>query len=57
MINSGSEVNAIILVYAAMLDLKVCFTVVEAQRIESYLFKTFGMVIANFQIKDKLGKD
>ena len=56
LINSDSEVNTIILTYAAKLGLKVCSTNVGAYKIDGSLFKTFGMVIADFQIINKLSR-
>ena len=54
--NSNSEVNAMAPAYAAKLGLKVCLINVGAQKINSSSLRTFEMVIAGFQIKDKLGK-
>ena len=42
--------------YIAKLSLKVCLTNVKAQKIDSSLLKTSGMVIAGFQIEDKFGR-
>ena len=57
LINFGNEVNAITSAYAVVLGLKVCPTTIGAQKIYSSFLKTFGMVIASFQVKDKLGRD
>ena len=54
LIDSGSEVNAMTSVYASKLHFKVYFTDVGAQIIDGSIFKTFGMVFASFQMKDKL---
>ena len=54
LIDSGSEVNAMTLVYASKLDLKVYYTDVGAQKIDGPTLKTFGIVLANFQVEDKL---
>ena len=56
LINSGNEVNAMAPAYAAKLGLKVCPPNVGAQKIDSSLLRTFGMVIAGFQIEDKLSR-
>ena len=54
LIDSGSEVNPIIPSYIFKLDLEVWTTNVGATKIDNSLLKTFGMVIAGFQVKDKL---
>ena len=56
LIDSDGEINAMILIYAAKLGLKLHLTTVVAQKIDSSTLKTFGMVLATFQMKDKLGK-
>ena len=43
-------------VYAFKLSLEVWTTKVGVQKIDGSLLTTFGMVIAGFQIEDKLGK-
>ena len=42
--------------FALKLGLKVRSTNVETQKINDSTFKTFGMVLASFQVKDKLGR-
>lgn len=54
MINFGSKVNAITLAYALKLNLKVRSTDVGAQKIDDSTFKIFEIVLANFQIENKL---
>ena len=54
LIDSGSEINAMISGYAAKLGLKARLTNVWAQKIDSSTFKTFGMVLASFQVEDTL---
>ena len=54
LIDSGSEVNAMTLGYALKLGLKVCPTNVGAQKIDGFTLKTFEMVLASFQVEDKL---
>ena len=56
LINSGSNVNAMTLAYAAKLDLKICLTSVIAQKIDGSLLRAFGMVITYFQVKDKFDR-
>lgn len=56
LINSGSKVNAIIWLYITKIKLKIWFTDVRTQKIDSFILETFGMVLANFQVKNKLGK-
>ena len=56
LIDLGSEVNAMTLAYAIKLGHQVWRTDVGAQKIDSSLLRTFGMVIAGFQVKDKLGR-
>ena len=56
LINFGSEVNAMTPAYALKLGLKVCQTDVGAQKIDGYTLETFRMVLASFQMEDKLGR-
>ena len=42
--------------YAKRLGLKTWKTNVGAQKIDGFAFKTFGMVIAEFQVENKVGK-
>ena len=56
LIDSGSEINAMSPVYASKLGLRVHHTDVEAQKIDGSILQTFGMVLANFQMEDKLGR-
>ena len=48
LIDLNSKVNAITLVYIKQLGLQVRKTDVEAQKIDSSLLRTFGLVIAGF---------
>lgn len=57
LINSGNEVNAITPNYSDKLGLKVCFTNVEAQKIDDSTLQMFEIVLASFQVEDKLGRD
>ena len=56
LIDSGSEVNAMSPAYASKLGLRVRHTDVGAQKIDGSTLQTFGMVLANFQVEDKLGR-
>ena len=56
LIDSGSEVNAITLAYISKLDLRARHTNVGAQKIDDSILQTFGMVLASFQVEDKLGR-
>ena len=51
-----SEVNVMTLAYATNLGLKVRVTNVGAQKIDGSLLATYSMVIASFQVVDKLGR-
>ena len=56
LLNSSSEVNAISPAYTKKLGLKTRNTNVRAQKIDGSALETFGMVIADFQVKDKSGR-
>ena len=56
LIDSSSEVNAISPVYASKLGLNVYHTDIGAQKIDGSTLETFGMVLASFQVEDKLGR-
>ena len=56
LIDSGSEVNAMTLGYASKLGLKIRPTDVGAQKIDGSTLEMFGMVLASFQVEDKLGR-
>ena len=55
LLDSGSEVNAMTPAYVVHLDLKVRVTNVGAQKIDGFSLATYGMVIAAFQVVNKLG--
>ena len=42
--------------YTLKLDLKICSINIETQKIDNFIFKTFKMDLANFEIEDKLEK-
>ena len=44
------------LAYAKQLGLLVWKTDIEAQKIDGSLLRTFGIVIVDFQVKNKLGR-
>ena len=54
LINFGSEVNAMTLGYASKLDLKVRSTNIGMQKIDGSTLEMFKMVLASFQVEDKL---
>ena len=56
LLNSDIELNAISPAYAKKLDFKTWKTNVGAQKIDGSALETFGMVIADFQVKDKGGR-
>lgn len=51
-----SEINAITIAYITKLGLKVCRINVRTQNINSFSLEIFKMVLASFQIKNKLRK-
>ena len=56
MLDSDSKINVINFAFIEKLDLKIWKTNVKAQKIDGSALKTFGLVIADFQIEDKGGK-
>ena len=56
LLNSGIEIKAMTLGYASKLGLKICPTDVKMQKINGFILKTFGIFLASFQVKDKLGR-
>ena len=56
LLNSGSKVNAINPNYARKLGLKIQKINVGAQKIDGFALKTFGMVIADFELEDKASR-
>ena len=56
LLNSGSKVNAINPDYAQKLGLKIRKTNIGAQKIYGSALKTFGMIIADFQVEDKVSR-
>ena len=55
LLDSGSKVNTITSAYVAHLGFKVRVTDVGAQKIDGSSLATYGIVIAAFQVIDKLG--
>lgn len=56
LINSSSEVNTMTPAYASKLGFRAHQTDVGAQKIDGSTLETFGMVLTNFQVGDKLGR-
>ena len=56
LLKSESEVNAITPAYTAHLGLKVRVTDLGVQKIDGSLLATYNMVIAAFQVVDKLSR-
>ena len=56
LIDSGSEVNVMTPAYKSRLGLRAHHTNVEAQKIDDSTLQTFEIVLADFQVEDKLGK-
>ena len=56
LIDSGNEVNAMLPAYTLKLGLKIYHTDVGAQKIDGYALEIFGIVLANIQMEDKLGR-
>ena len=56
LINSGSEVDAMIPAYIKKLGFRIRKTDVSAQKIDESTLETYGMVIADFQVQDKFEK-
>ena len=56
LIDSGGEVNAMTPAYASKLSLRVRHIDVRVQKIDGSTLQAFRMVLANFQVEDKLEK-
>ena len=56
LLDLGSEVNAMTPAFTSKLDLKICSTDVGAQKIDGSTFQTFEIILASFQVEDKLGQ-
>ena len=56
MLDSGSEINTMSPSYTKKLSLKTWKNNVGAQKIDGSALKTFWMVIADFQVEDKVGR-
>lgn len=56
LIDSGREVNAMTTFFAFKLGFKLLNTNIRAQKIDGSTFKTFVLVLATFQIENKLEK-
>ena len=55
-IDSGSEVNKMTPAYALKLGFQVRRTNVGVQKIHGSILEMFGIILASFQVKDKLGQ-
>ena len=56
LLDSGSEVNAMNPDYTRKLGLKIQRTNIGAQKIDGPALETFGIVIADFQVEDKVSR-
>lgn len=56
MLDSRSKLNAMTLAYAAYLDFTVRVINIGAQKIDGSLLATYGIVIAAFQVINKLDR-
>ena len=56
LINLNIEVNVMTITYAKELGFWVWKIDIAAQKIDNSLLKTIGIVITNFQVKDKLDR-
>lgn len=56
LIDSNNKINIITSIYAAILELRICSTNIGAQKIDKFTLSTYGMTLANFQLKDKQKK-
>ena len=56
LLDSGSEFNVINPAFARKLGFYIQKTNVRAQKIDGSILKTFGIVIADFQVEDKGGR-
>lgn len=54
LINYNSEVNTMTLKHTSKLGFQVPQINIKAQKINGSIFETFGIILASFQIKDKL---
>ena len=54
LIELGSEINIMTSAYTAELGLKIQKTNIGAQKIDGFTFDTFGIVLATFQMENKL---
>lgn len=56
LINLNNKVNTMTLTYVFKLNLKIYFINIKTQKIDSSIFNTFEIVLANFLVKNKLKK-
>ena len=56
LIDSCRKVKITILAYIAKLGLKICQTIVKVQKSKVLFLQIFGIIIAYFQVSNKLGR-
>lgn len=52
----NNKINAMALICAVNLGLKICHINIVNQKIDGSIIKTFEIVWVNFQVEDKLGR-
>lgn len=53
LIDWGSEVNAMTLVFASKLSLEICSINIKAQKIDTFNITIFGIALVSFWVEDK----
>lgn len=56
LINSNNKVNTIIQLYITKLRFKIWPINIRTQKINSFIFKIFNIILASFQVEDKFEK-
>ena len=56
LIDFGNKVNIMTPKYVSKLDLKICLSNVKVQKIDGFIVNIFKIVLASFQIENKLRK-
>ena len=56
LLNSGNKINTISFAYVKRLGLKTWKTNVKAQKIDNSILETFEIIIADFQVENKVSK-
>ena len=57
LLDSGSNINVINLIYASQLGLKIWKINIEAQKIDVTILETYEMVVSTFSLLDKDGQE